>query len=166
MSVNLTITPEPIEVSELVKDVEALYKYMALQKELVFTTEVKKGLKAFADPVLINVVLRNLVGNAIKFTRKGGSVKIRAWQEQDQIFCSVADTGVGIKEEYLKQFKEDGYLNSSAGTDQEIGTGLGLQLINDLLKENNGTLEIESKTDVGSTFTFTLPKVNNDRDED
>jgi signal transduction histidine kinase len=163
---NLTITPEPIEVSELVKDVEALYKYMALQKELVFTTEVKKGLKAFADPVLINVVLRNLVGNAIKFTRKGGSVKIRAWQEQDQIFCSVADTGVGIKEEYLKQFKEDGYLNSSAGTDQEIGTGLGLQLINDLLKENNGTLEIESKTDVGSTFTFTLPKVNNDRDED
>jgi signal transduction histidine kinase len=165
-SENLTIAPERIEISELVKDVEVLYQYMALQKELVFTTEVKKGLCAFADPVLINIVLRNLVGNAIKFTRKGGSVQIRAWKEQDQIFCSVADTGVGIKEEYLEQFKQNGYLSSSDGTDQEIGTGLGLQLIHDLLKENNGTLEIESKTDVGSTFTFTLPKVNTDRDED
>ena len=165
-SERLSVTPEMIDMKEIVKDVVSLYQHMALQKELVFTTEVKKGLCAFADPVLINIVLRNLVGNAIKFTRKGGSVQIRAWKEQDQIFCSVADTGVGIKEEYLEQFETEGYLESSAGTDHEIGTGLGLQLIKDMLEKNNGTLEIESKTDVGSTFTFTLPKVNTDRDED
>lgn len=161
-SESLSITPQPIEMSELVRDVEALYQHMAVQKELAFTSQVDKGVIAYADPVLINIILRNLVANAIKFTRKGGSVTIRAWQEVNQVFCSVKDTGVGMKEEYLEQFKKDGYLGSSAGTDQEIGTGLGLQLIVDLLEKNNGILEIESKAEVGSTFTFTLPTVNND----
>jgi signal transduction histidine kinase len=161
-SERLTTSPEQIEMKELLKDVGALYQHMAMQKELKFSSDVKTGLKAYADPVLINIVLRNLVANAIKFTRKGGSVHIRAWQEQDQVYCSVADTGVGMKAEYLEQFKKDGYMSSSIGTDQEIGTGLGLQLITDLLKKNNGTLEIESKVNVGSTFTFTLPVINED----
>ena len=139
---------------------------MAVQKELKFTSDVKTGLKAWADPVLINIVLRNLVANAIKFTRKGGAVHIKVWQDMDQIYCSVADTGVGIKPEFLEQLKNKGYLNSLVGTDQEIGTGLGLQLITDLLEKHNGILEIESKADVGSTFTFTLPLKNEERDED
>ena len=144
-------------MKDLVKEVEVLYQHMALQKELAFTTEVKTSIRAFADPVYINIVLRNLVANAIKFTRKGGSVHVRAWQELDKIYCSVIDTGVGLKPEYLEQFKKEGYLSSSTGTDQEIGTGLGLQLVKDMLEKNNGTLEIESKAEVGSTFTFTLP---------
>jgi signal transduction histidine kinase len=156
-SESLSISPEQIKMSELVKDVVALYQHMALQKELTFTSDIEPRIKAYADPVLINVVLRNLVSNAIKFTRKGGSVHIRAWQDGDSICCSVADTGVGISEESLERFKQYGYLNSSAGTDQEIGTGLGLQLIKDMLEKNNGTLEIESKSGEGSTFTFTIP---------
>jgi signal transduction histidine kinase len=146
----------------LVKEVESLYQHMALQKELTFTTEVKSGILAFADPVFINTVLRNLVANAIKFTRKGGAVHVRAWLEMEKIYCSVIDTGIGMKPEYLARFKKEGYLSSSAGTDQEIGTGLGLQLVKDMLEKNNGTLEIESKVDVGSTFTFTLPMHNED----
>jgi len=73
---------------------------------------------------------------------------------------------VGIKPEFLEQLKNKGYLNSLVGTDQEIGTGLGLQLITDLLEKHNGTLEIESKAEKGSTFTFTLPLKNEERDED
>ena len=64
-----------------------------------------------------------------------------------------------MKAEYLEQFNKEGYQGSTKGTDQEIGTGLGLQLVRDLLEKNNGTLEIESKVEVGSTFTFTLPMV-------
>lgn len=165
-SERLNIIPEQIEMKELVKDVGALYQHMAVQKELKFTSDVKTGLQAWADPVLINIVLRNLVANAIKFTRKGGTIHIKAWQEPDQIYCSVADTGVGIKPEFLEQLKNQGYLNSLVGTDQEIGTGLGLQLITELLEKQNGTLEIESKADVGSTFTFTLPLKYEERDED
>jgi len=156
-SASLKINPVQIEMNTLVNEVVALYHHMTLQKEVALTNDVKTGILAYADPVFINVVLRNLVANAIKFTRKGGSVHIRAWQELDKIYCSVVDTGVGMKAEYLEQFKNKGYLSSSKGTDQEIGTGLGLQLVKDLLEKNNGTLEIESKADVGSTFTITLP---------
>jgi two-component system sensor histidine kinase ChiS len=159
-SERLSITPESIEMNEVVKDVVSLYQHMALQKELDFSSEVKPGVSAFADPVLINTVLRNLVSNAIKFTPRGGKVQIRAWQEQKSVFCSVTDTGVGLSAEYLERLETEGYLESSAGTDQEIGTGLGLQLIKDMLEKNNGTLNIESKSNVGSTFTFTLPVTN------
>jgi signal transduction histidine kinase len=78
----------------------------------------------------------------------------------------VADTGVGIKPENLELFKEEGQLSSTIGTDQEIGTGLGMQLVRDLLEKNKGTLHIESKMEVGSTFTITLPADNQQRDED
>jgi len=162
----LSIAPERIEMKDLVKEVESLYQHMALQKELTFTTEVNSGILAFADPVFINTVLRNLVANAIKFTRKGGAVHVRAWLELEKIYCSVIDTGVGIKPEYLARFKKEGYLSSTTGTDQEIGTGLGLQLVKDMLEKNNGTLEIESSAEMGSTFTFTLPMDKEDRDED
>lgn len=165
-SEKLSIVPEQIEMKELVKDVVSLYQHMAVQKELKFTSDIKTALKAWADPVLINIILRNLVANAIKFTRKGGSIHIKAWQELDQIYCSVADTGVGIKPEFLDQLKNKGYLNSLVGTDQEIGTGLGLQLVTDLLEKNNGILEIESKAEEGSTFTFSLPLKKEERDED
>jgi len=163
---SLSFAPVNMDMNELVKEVAALYHHMALQKEIVFTIDVEQGIKAFADPVLIHIVLRNLVANALKFTRKDGSVQVRAWQEENRIHCSVVDTGVGMKPEYLEQFKKEGYLSSSEGTDQEIGTGLGLQLVSDLLEKNKGRLVIESKTNVGSKFTFILPVDKKGKDED
>jgi signal transduction histidine kinase len=138
---------------------------MATQKEITLRVDSDPGIAAFADRVLVNIVLRNLVSNALKFTPKKGKVEIRAWQEGNAIKCSVADTGIGIKPEYLALFNKEGELSSTIGTDQEIGTGLGLQLVRDLLEKNKGSLYIESKTEVGSTFTFTLPTDNTQRDE-
>ncbi len=155
----MQVAPAEIEMKSLIKKVEALYQHMAQQKDIALSSDVPTGIRAYADPVYINTVLRNLVANAIKFTRKGGTVHIRTWQELDKINCSVVDTGIGMKAEYLEQFNKEGYLGSTKGTDQEIGTGLGLQLVRDLIEKNNGTLEIESKVEVGSTFTFTLPMV-------
>jgi len=156
----LQISPSRLEMESLLKEVESLFQHMAMQKDLSFTCSSDHGIAAFADRVLMNIVLRNLVSNAIKFTPQKGSVEIRAWQDGDTIKCSVADTGIGIKEEYLELFKKEGQLNSTAGTDQEIGTGLGLQLVRDLLEQNRGSLKIESKMEVGSTFTMTLPADN------
>lgn len=162
----LQISPSRIEMESLLKEVESLFRHMAMQKDLRFTCSSDQGVAAFADRVLMNIVLRNLVSNAIKFTPQKGSVEIRAWQDGDTVKCSVADTGIGIKEEYLELFNKEGKLNSTTGTDQEIGTGLGLQLVRDLLKQNRGTINIESKMGVGSTFTMTLPADNKQRDED
>jgi signal transduction histidine kinase len=162
----LQISPSRIEMESLLKEVGSIFQHMATQKELTFICNSDQGIAIFADRVLMNIVLRNLASNAIKFTPKKGSVEIRAWQNGDKIKCSVADTGVGIKPENLELFKEEGQLSSTIGTDQEIGTGLGMQLVRDLLEKNKGTLHIESKMEVGSTFTITLPADNQQRDED
>jgi signal transduction histidine kinase len=161
----LQISPSRIEMEPVLKEVISLFQHMATQKEITLRVDSDPGIAAFADRVLVNIVLRNLVSNALKFTPKKGKVEIRAWQEGNAIKCSVADTGIGIKPEYLALFNKEGELSSTIGTDQEIGTGLGLQLVRDLLEKNKGSLYIESKTEVGSTFTFTLPTDNTQRDE-
>jgi signal transduction histidine kinase len=153
----LQFTPVSIEMERLVYELEALYSHMATQKEILFSTQVEPGTRALADPVLVNIVFRNLVGNAIKFTHRKGTVHVSVRQESDLIYCTVSDTGIGIEAEFLEQFQKESSLKSSAGTDQEIGTGLGLQLVKELIEKNNGTLEIVSTPEVGSTFTFTLP---------
>jgi len=162
----LQISPSRIDMESLLKNVCSLFQYMAAQKELTFTCHSEPGIAMYADRVLMHIVVRNLVSNAIKFTPQKGSVEVRAWQEGNTIKCSVTDTGVGIKKEYLELFKKEGQLDSTSGTDQEIGTGLGLQLVRDLLEKNKGRLIIESKMEVGSTFTMTLPADKYQRDED
>ena len=156
----LQTSPTRIEFESLLKEVGALFQHMAIQKELEFTIDSEPGIKVFADQVTLNIVIRNLVSNALKFTPQKGKVSIRAWKESDKIKCSVRDTGVGIKPEFLELFEKEGQLSSTVGTDQEIGTGLGLQLVRELVEKNQGTIEIDSKLEVGSTFTITLPADN------
>jgi signal transduction histidine kinase len=156
----LQTSPIQIEFESLLKEVGALFQHMAVQKDLEFTINSEPGLRVFADQATLNIVIRNLVSNALKFTPQKGKVEIRAWKEADKIKCSVKDTGIGIKPEFLELFEKEGQLTSTTGTDQEIGTGLGLQLVRELVKKNHGTLDIESKMEVGSTFTISLPADN------
>ena len=130
---------------------------MATQKELEFTTDVAPRISAFADKALVNIIVRNLVSNAIKFTPRNGSIHIIVRPEGKFVQFSVTDTGIGINPDILDQFQNQGHLESSSGTESELGTGLGLQLVNDLVEKNGGTLLIESSPKEGSTFTFTLP---------
>ena len=154
----LRVSLTNFDVKKLVREVESLFLHMATQKEIKFTVDVTSGISAYADRALVNIVVRNLVSNAIKFTPRDGSIHIKVEPEGKDIWFSVIDTGVGIKPEILEQFTSQGHLDSSTGTELEIGTGLGLQLVNDLIERNGGILKIESQPDKGSTFTFTIPK--------
>ncbi len=153
----LRVSPEFFDVEKLVREVESLYLHMAIQKDLKFNVVVTPDITAYADPALINIVIRNLVSNAIKFTPREGIVAIRVKQEGDDVQFTVTDSGVGIKPEILDLFLSEGQLDSSTGTELEIGTGLGLQLVKDLVERNGGVLKIESELNKGSAFAFTLP---------
>ncbi len=153
----LIVTPNNFDIEKLVLQVVSLFTHAATQKKLELKAEVSPENMAFADRNLVNIIVRNLVSNAIKFTQKEGTVFIKATPEKDHVVISVSDTGIGIKPEILEQFEKSGHLYSSSGTEREQGTGLGLQLVRDLVTKNGGTLKIRSKPDEGSTFTFTLP---------
>jgi signal transduction histidine kinase len=156
----LIVKPEIVSVDKLVHDVESLYLHMVTQKEIDFTKEIPPGIQMYADKALVHIVIRNLVSNAIKFTPRKGSVGIRVLDEGPKVRFEVIDSGVGIEAEILDQFEKNGLMESSSGTDREVGTGLGLQLVRDLVERSGGTLQIRSTPGKGSIFTFTIPSTN------
>ena len=153
----LQVSPVTFDIERLIGDAESLFSHMAVQKEVTLRSDVISGTTVYADRALVNIILRNLVSNAIKFTPGNGTVSIQAQPEANRVRVTVADSGIGIKPEILEQFQKDEQLKSSLGTDNEIGTGLGLQLVSDLVSRNGGTLKVDSTPGKGSTFTFTLP---------
>ncbi len=109
---------------------------------------------------MIKTVLRNLIDNALKFTFDKGKIEINAIELNDKITISISDTGVGIDEDDKdKIFKLDSYFTTK-GTEYEKGSGLGLILSKEFVEKNEGEIWFESKTDIGSTFYFTIKKGN------
>jgi signal transduction histidine kinase len=110
-----------------------------------------------ADPNMVRLVLRNLVGNAIKFTPQNGTITVAAKQLESQWEISVADTGVGILPQDRAKIFGAGNLHTTLGTAREKGTGLGLRLCKEFVERNEGRISFESIPGKGSTFRFTLP---------
>ncbi|MDP4116071.1 MAG: tetratricopeptide repeat-containing sensor histidine kinase, partial [Bacteroidota bacterium] len=153
----LSMEFEDIKAAEIVLECVNLLNNQALAKEIVINVEVKDGLSLFVDNFSINTVVRNLVSNAIKFTKPGGSVSLKAEQSDKMGRIDVIDNGVGIKpEDEAKLFRIDASINHK-GTTGENGTGLGLILCKELVEKNNGYITLKSKLGKGSTFSVFLP---------
>ncbi|MDP2721039.1 MAG: HAMP domain-containing sensor histidine kinase, partial [bacterium] len=145
------------KVAEQVKD-----DLSARAAETGVTVEIKK--EGFAPTILADKdklaeIFTNLVGNSLKFTKKGGKVTVSANKKGDVVEVSVTDTGVGIAAENIsKLFKKYGKLNESyALTAPSTGTGLGLYITKQYLEKMGGVISVQSVFGQGTTFTFTLP---------
>jgi len=112
---------------------------------------------AYADRSMIEIVVQNLLANALKFTRKGDKITISNHISNGHCIISVADTGVGIPKQNLeKLFKSNSF--TTVGTNNEKGTGLGLSICKELVELNEGKIWVESTLNIGSTFFVQLPK--------
>ncbi len=158
----ISFTPTRIELKELVNEDLQLLGAMARQKNITLVNEVASGLSLFADQHMMHTIVRNLLTNAIKFTHSGGKVHVTAEQVKskdasDCIKLSIVDNGIGISPALLGDlFKLDKKV-MTPGTDNEIGTGLGLILCKDFIEKHNGQLLVESEEAAGSRFTILLP---------
>jgi signal transduction histidine kinase len=126
------------------------------QKEIDLQVELNSGLPlVLGDELQLDRVFWNLVGNAIKFTPRQGSVRLRSWAENGRVCGSVSDTGMGIPSEELPLlFSEFRRLKGSARVE---GTGLGLFIVKTIVEAHGGTVEAASEEGKGSTFTVRLP---------
>lgn len=112
---------------------------------------------AYADRSMIEIVIQNLLANALKFSRKGDKITVSNHISNGSCIISIADTGIGIPKHNLeKLFKNNTY--STMGTNNEKGTGLGLSICRELVELNGGKIWVESTVNVGSTFYVQLPK--------
>ena len=152
------IKPDPrvFDIKKLVEETTNLVALQAANKGVKVSTEIDKSVDVFADLEMTQLVLRNLLNNAIKFTNQGDQVIVNILHQPDFITLSVKDTGIGMHEEELDQIFTDAS-NSRLGTSYEKGTGLGLMLCKDFVEKNGGEISVESKEGLGSNFFFTIP---------
>lgn len=130
----------------------------ALSKKISIKSYVPATLRVFTDVNLVKTVIRNLVSNAIKFTNNGGLISIDAKEIKNKILVSIADNGVGIHKDNLSQLFNIAIDNTTKGTNNETGTGLGLQICKDFVEKMGGDIWVESEVGKGSVFYFTIPK--------
>ena len=128
------------------------------EKKIEIRNEIAEGTIAYADSNTINLVIRNLVTNAIKFTNEGGHITLYAEEKGKFWNICVKDDGVGIKPEVLNMLFDKTSPYSTRGTANEKGTGLGLILCKEFVEKNGGTISVKSEEGKGSIFSFTVPK--------
>ena len=132
---------------------------LALRKGIDLRYKTEGDLpKINGDPLALKRVVNNLISNALKFTKKGGSVTVLLKSKDDGIQVSVSDTGIGMSEEIKKELFKKFSKGSRAGTSGEPGTGLGLMIAKQIVEFHLGEIEVESKVNEGSTFSFFLPQ--------
>jgi signal transduction histidine kinase len=118
--------PEKIQVSKLIDRVKNLYLLTADKKKIQVEILSDTSIYVFADENMVFITLRNLFSNALKFTPEGGSISLRSWVEKDRVFLEVADSGIGMSAEYVRNLKARKQPELKKGTANEKGTGLGL----------------------------------------
>jgi len=146
-----------VNVREVSREVFNLLKSQAELKNIKLVNNIRKNAFVIAQQDMIQLVLRNLVSNAIKFTPVNGCVQIGLENGDDYIEVYVKDSGIGLSREHLNKISHNEYF-TTRGTSSEKGTGLGLMLCKEFLTKNNGTLYITSEEGLGSRFSFTLQK--------
>ena len=105
---------------------------------------------------MIELVIRNLINNAIKFSDYGGKIRISTYDEQNFVKICIEDSGKGISSENLSKIRE-GISFTTTGQNNESGTGLGLILVKEYMRKNNGQIEVYSEEGIGTTFHMKLP---------
>jgi two-component system, sensor histidine kinase and response regulator len=152
---NLDPKPEQFNIQDVFHEKMNLVEKKANQKNIILLNESTKA-AVFADRSMIEIVIQNLLANAVKFSRVGDVITVSNRQRNGNTLICIEDTGVGIsKENQKKLFLNAGF--TTRGTNHEKGTGLGLSIAKHLIEQNNGKIWVESESNLGSKFFIELP---------
>jgi len=154
------IEPSPVtfDLCEILEDNVRLLSSMAADKQIEIRAPQNLSVELTADANMVNVIVRNLISNAIKFTPNGGTVILNCSELKEQVILTVTDTGIGIEPEVLQHLFDADFHYSTRGTNYEKGTGIGLSLSYDFAKRIGGDLTAESVLGKGSTFSVRFPR--------
>ncbi|NOZ58081.1 MAG: hypothetical protein GXO66_00660 [Euryarchaeota archaeon] len=146
-----------VDITELIQEVSEEFLPLLKKEGLKLNLVLKESLWTSADAEQIRHVLRNLMSNAVKFNRPGGSITVEAMPREGKAEVCVADTGIGIPEDKLDKIFERFYQVDPSPTRRYGGTGLGLAIVKEIVEAHGGEVWVSSKLGEGSRFCFTLP---------
>jgi signal transduction histidine kinase len=145
-----------LELLPIVNESVAVNQETARNKAVVLSVEIPENLKVFADGNVIQMVVRNILSNALKFTKEGGKVSISARAVENIVIVSVEDSGIGMSKDLVENLFRLDVTTNREGTNGEPSTGLGLIICKELIEKQGGKLWVESKEGIGSVFHFSM----------
>jgi two-component system, sensor histidine kinase and response regulator len=148
--------PEEIDLRKLAEEKTNLFEEAAASKKIVMVNDIPPGTIVLADRNHLNLVIRNLIANAIKFNRSNGTITLSAKEYENKCQVSVADSGIGISHQDIARLFNSETHFSTPGTHKEKGVGIGLLLTKEFIEKNHGSIWVDSEVGKGATFTFTL----------
>jgi signal transduction histidine kinase/ligand-binding sensor domain-containing protein len=154
---NIRFHPEVFDLCEVFETNYALIRSKFEEKGILFSKDLSDNTQVFADYNMISTVIRNLLGNAVKFTEKG-EIKAAIKPINNHLEVSISDSGIGIPAKILAGIFEIDHKTSTAGTRGEKGSGLGLLICKEFVLKNGGEIFVTSEEGKGTTFTFTVPR--------
>lgn len=149
---------EKTGVTKVIETVAGELRQKAAERKIEIMTDVQPELYTFAEQMGITRIFVNLINNAIQYGKEGGFIRIEARIQQNEILCTVADNGIGIKPEHLPNIFKRFYRADKVRTaGHEVHAGLGLSMVQILMKNYGGKIEVESNWGEGTTFTLHFP---------
>lgn len=154
----ISYEPQNISLTQILNGIKNLYYQKLKEKGISLNYDFDPEVFAFADNNMAETIFRNLISNAIKFSKEFGLILVSFDKTDDFIQIKVKDTGIGMNEKQISKLFKIDQTHSTVGTSGERGTGLGLMLCKELVEKQGGKIWIESIVNAGTTFYFTLPK--------
>jgi len=153
----ISFNPKVQPLSPLVQNAISLHTQTSKQKGIALENQVQSGLTARYDSNMLQTVIRNLLSNALKFSRENSTIFVSAEVVGKEVVVKVSDQGIGMSQEQLDRMFKDEVGISTMGTRNEIGSGLGLIICKDFIRRHGGRIWAESKLHEGTTMYFSLP---------
>ncbi|KAF0144244.1 MAG: histidine kinase [Ignavibacteria bacterium] len=150
--------PQYCDLKEIVERNYQILSGNIEKKKLNFIVDSPNQVYLTCDENLISTVIRNLLSNAIKYTPADGSISISLKEEFSFVTIEVSDTGIGLSDDRKQQLFQVEVNNSTRGTEDEAGTGLGLILCKEIIEKHSGEISVKSEEGKGASFVIKLPK--------
>ena len=154
---DIDFVPRNLNLHSIVEENTGVLKTMADRKSIKVINYVNKDVSIYADNNMINSIFLNLLTNAIKYSHKNGYIEVSVNKENGYAHINIEDKGIGMDKESLDKVFELNVKKITPGTDNEMGTGLGLLLTKEFVEKNDGKIEVTSKINEGTNITFTMP---------
>ena len=155
---NVTMKFEPVSIlNELLSSSKTHY-HLAQEKEISFNIMGDENALINGDRNTIQIILYNLLSNALKFSHTGGLIEGSVETQDGHVHLTIKDYGIGMSKEQVVQLMSSELNTSTPGTMNEKGTGLGINIIKEFVEKNHGKMKIESALDEGTTITLIFPK--------
>lgn len=156
----ISFNPGIVEIAKTTHKIINLLNPQANKKEIKLLNAIDKSAAAFADQAMLEIIIRNLVNNAIKYCKTGGQVEVSSYKDDHKLFITVQDNGIGMDDVTKANIFNINMIRSKKGTGEEKGTGLGLGLCKEFVEKHGGSIWVESELEKGSKFIFSVPSEN------